>query len=477
MSLLVRLFAVFAVLTPASFFISGNRVRLATVVAGLLGLLTVHAAGRGQVHLSRQTRVWLVPLIAVASLAFIGIIASPFPEAASSKGVVQLVGLTITALAGLGTALHVRSVGLVPLLRVLTVAVLTVAGIGLFQWIVSNTTGNGLSFAWLNRITGGTVWRDPGSLGGFFRSNSIMDEPAHYSRVLSAALGIAVVRLGLLGRKASGSARPVVSRVTASVVLIALFLAGSVVGYASAALVVAATWAIGRPFRPRQLIRFAVVSVLTLSVVASLSVGSGVADKAATFTDMFASVQTVDVRTENVSALALRVNWNVTLNNVKERPLLGVGLGGHPAAYSEHPAARLFHSDLITGLNAEDAGSMAFRLVSETGILGSLLYLLTFILIVRAARRILLENPPTEDSTSRFLANWTATTAILGSTTAILITDLVRYPHYYDPLTWLLVGLSVGGASWIQRHETQKRSSQVSSDRTPGRHAALATAP
>ena len=76
----------------------------------------------------------------------------------------------------------------------------------------------------------------------------------------------------------------------------------------------------------------------------------------------------------NLSVQILFLNAYVTLQNLLANPWLGAGVGAHPFAYDALvPVLPLAGGDRF-GLNSMDASALSFRLLSETGILGTAMF-------------------------------------------------------------------------------------------------------
>lgn len=71
------------------------------------------------------------------------------------------------------------------------------------------------------------------------------------------------------------------------------------------------------------------------------------------------------------SSFVLYNNFTVMLNNLKENPLTGSGLGSHQFAFDEYSLVREFGG--IYEFNKLDANSMLIRILSETGLFGLVL--------------------------------------------------------------------------------------------------------
>jgi hypothetical protein len=87
----------------------------------------------------------------------------------------------------------------------------------------------------------------------------------------------------------------------------------------------------------------------------------------------FTSDFTADKNYEKIhlSSYILLSNLYVTEKSLQERPLTGHGLGTHELTYDRHLPQPLRN---YSTLNRNDAGSMAFRLLTETGVVGFFLF-------------------------------------------------------------------------------------------------------
>jgi len=87
-------------------------------------------------------------------------------------------------------------------------------------------------------------------------------------------------------------------------------------------------------------------------------------------------------------------------------------------------------------LNAVDAGGLLFRLLSETGYLGTLLFFGGVVAVVGRARRHILDSAPAR-ADARPLA-----IGITASLIGVVCVFSVRWANYYDLELWLLLALS-----------------------------------
>ena len=85
-----------------------------------------------------------------------------------------------------------------------------------------------------------------------------------------------------------------------------------------------------------------------------------------------------EAKFSNLSTYSLTSNGYVSMKCFQKSPLFGFGLGSHPISYERiiHPgmAGGWYKGDAY-GLNKKSAGSMFFRLMSETGLFGLMVVL------------------------------------------------------------------------------------------------------
>ncbi len=91
----------------------------------------------------------------------------------------------------------------------------------------------------------------------------------------------------------------------------------------------------------------------------------------------------------------------------------------------------------LDGLKADDAASLLFRLVSETGVIGTSLFLFALGNIIYRARKLIM-SPLTEPRSK------TIAIALAASCVGMFEIYLTRTGHYYDPVFWVLIALMFG---------------------------------
>jgi hypothetical protein len=148
-------------------------------------------------------------------------------------------------------------------------------------------------------------------------------------------------------------------------------------------------------------------------------------------------------RAEDLSAIALAVNLSVMRANIARDPLLGGGLGAHPVTYDrENPGLGRLPAEIVTvGMNKEDAASLLIRLLSESGILGTVAFISGGILAITRSRRSVLANIAAGMNPNVFLS---VAVGVTASTIGVGLACLARAPQYYAPWLWLPIALTAG---------------------------------
>lgn len=114
------------------------------------------------------------------------------------------------------------------------------------------------------------------------------------------------------------------------------------------------------------------------------------------------------------SSIILYNNYHVAIENFKENPLFGTGLGSHPTAFRKHSLTKEFDHTGIS-MNFQDASSMLLRLISETGLFGTGIFLyITFAFFI-------VRNKNFDDEF------W----IISGAVLVTIVLNLARQGHYF----------------------------------------------
>ena len=251
-----------------------------------------------------------------------------------------------------------------------------VAAVGLFQeasYIIGFEHGWDLSWLLIGQLNHDTLVSLSGG-GPVMRISSFFSEPGYLAAALSPA-GFLAVNCIAVGNKTY------FTRAQAVVVLCALFLTFSSIGYFGIVLSVMfhLHW---RHWR-RALIPLAVLGAVGWWSVTSLdffrSRGEG----------LWSSLVTNDVTGyENASALIYAANAEITRQNLMERPLIGSGydsfmttaLGTLERMGLADGLLKFISSQDVENLNFSDGSTLYFKMLTEFGLLGSVLILLFFYL-------------------------------------------------------------------------------------------------
>ena len=116
------------------------------------------------------------------------------------------------------------------------------------------------------------------------------------------------------------------------------------------------------------------------------------------------------------SSIILYDNYQVAMKNFSNNFLLGSGLGSHPVAFSKYSITK----DIgVYGIsqNSLDASSMLFRLLSETGLFGTVLMLVVFF-------RCFIGKSSRDDLPEHY---W----IISGAICVMIAVNLLRQGHYF----------------------------------------------
>ncbi|HLX37576.1 MAG TPA: hypothetical protein VKR29_07220 [Candidatus Binataceae bacterium] len=437
--------------------VAGSLITPADAVALAIAFLTLErlASGRYRISISLDR-----PLLIFAAFLFIGaasvILSADFSQIVI-KGFVQVVGIAIMLLVCVAMTNEVarRPVLFAGFIRLSMTVLAGVAIIGVAQFIAANAFGHpdALNFSFLNRWAGGNVWYNRGSLDGITRANSILQEPSALGMVLGTVAGVAMIRLGIGGGAHRDAIRTIVSRWAAVLIMAGFVVTVSLVDFVLLMVVAASIWIVSRAMSASAM--FAVLSAIILIGAAAYSaMVSALPDMSAKVAAM-SSLTSEDLRVErpeDLSAIALAVNVSVMRANLARDPILGAGLGAHPIAYDrENPGLGRLPSDILTiGMNKEDAASLMVRLLSESGVVGTVAFILGWIFAVVDARRAILM------STAH---NPFATLAI-GTTASMIgvgVACMARAPQYYAPWFWLPMALTISVPELLARIARESR--------------------
>ncbi len=207
---------------------------------------------------------------------------------------------------------------------------------------------------------------------GLLRAASILPEPAAFTYVMTPAIFYSFYSIFVKDFK-------VLSKLSNILIISAFILSFSSLGFLSIALCITIIlW-----YKSKKIF---VVGLLALSLgfiflfLVNPLFYIRVSDTANFVTG------TAELHKVNLSTYALFSNFYVVKESFLNNPLWGTGLGTHQLNYYKFIFDVVPSDFFYLGLNAEDANSMALRLISETGIIGLSLFLI-FVLRKRINRQ------------------------------------------------------------------------------------------
>lgn len=456
------LLAVLFVTLPLDAFgqvVAGSLITPADVVGTAIGMLTVERLATRRYHVHPNLDKSIFAFVIFLFVGTLSVIFSNDSAQIFSKGFVQVSGVSIMLLACIATANEVarRPVLFAGYIRLSVIVLALVSLVGVAQFILANAFGHPgmIEFSFLNRWAGGNVWYNVGSLDGMVRANSILQEPSALGMVLGTGAGVALIRLGLRGGVHRDAVQRIIPAWTAISILGGFVVTVSLIDFFLLLNVGASLWLVSR--------KISASAVATLSVAIVLTGGAAYAAIASTLPDVseklgaMGSITSDDIRVkraEDLSAIALAVNLAVMRANLSRDPLLGAGLGAHPVTYDrENPGLGRLPADIVTvGMNKEDAASLLIRLLSESGILGTVVFITGWILAVTRSRRFILASMSAGMEPNAFL---TLAIGVTASMVGVGFACMARAPQYYAPWFWLPMALTVSVPELVARVERE----------------------
>jgi len=235
---------------------------------------------------------------------------------------------------------------------------LVVSYLGLFQ-VFSYFVGfgPGYNYGWIFN-----KWSvAQGGLG--IRMNSVFSEPSYFAAVIAPAFFVCVYNLSVR--------EPIfITKRQSLVIGIAYLLTFSSLG------IIGIFFAILMLLLNFGLLKYAIVFVPMFYFTFKYAYNE-VPDFRARFDGTIDIFSTEDYRNYDIhgSSFVLYNNYHVALENFKRNPLFGTGLGSHPIAFDKYSLTNL-QGVLKIEFNKADANSMFLRLMSETGLYGTLFMIL-----------------------------------------------------------------------------------------------------
>jgi O-antigen ligase len=272
------------------------------------------------------------------------------------------------------------------------------------------------------------------------RVNSFASEPAGYCQYLLAGIGLAVFRFfpPPVIRQAPWKAH-LPSLAMAGAYLVAYLLSFSLFGVIGLIVALLSHNIILKRINFKTLVLILIIGGSVISTLDYFTEGLFVT-KIATMAQILPD-EAKEKETENDfagSSLILAMHLDVTLAGLRQNPILGWGVGGHPEAVERELPAWVWNITRIKEINATDAASLALRLLSEMGLLGFLIFTGTFALIIWQAVRAI-------QGAMGHPAAWEVLPICTGITVAsisMVLFSLARSPSFFNISFWFLLALT-----------------------------------
>lgn len=206
--------------------------------------------------------------------------------------------------------------------------------------------------------------RFSGVVLGMLRVTSIFQEPAHFGAAMMPAMFISILNIlkwenNFIDKKAS------------FLIIISTLLSFSLVVYAG--IIVAFILIMFNHQKARLLAVCA--AILLISTFISYRYLPGIKMRVDDTVAVINGKKSLDLDSINVSSFIFYTNGFVAYKSFINNPLFGSGIGSHPISHDRYIMQANIPEKSNLYLCKEDAGSLFFRLISETGLLGILLFL------------------------------------------------------------------------------------------------------
>ena len=277
----------------------------------------------------------------------------------------QFTGILFSVFPAYLVVSHYRN-NLLRLFRIYLNVAFIISCIGIFQEVSFLLRfQEGYNYSWiLNKW-----WLAPLDSGLLLRINAVCSEPAHLAYALSPAVFAGLSTF--LGRS------KLMSKFTSAIIISAFLLTFSTMGYFGLVIMGLLFMRESGMMRGISRVRFALLAIAlvpTIYVLASFA--PGISERIND--NIGVMLGTKDITAINPSAFALQSNLAVTREAFKNSPILGTGLGTHARNYDRFiglAGGGRLTSFSDEGLNRADANSLFLRLLSETGLVGTIAFL------------------------------------------------------------------------------------------------------
>ena len=327
-----------------------------------------------------------VPFMMVATLStYVGI--------APLRGAFNLFLISGSAIGALAitSLLRAKACDWRDLIRPMIISSVVMSTIALAQSLLANVFGLAINMDIVGFLVPGANLRPLSFSEGIWRAQGLYSEPMHFAIAILPACGFAGARMGVFGTPLKIETQKLMSKLSAYLILVGLVASFSLVAAGGLVALVGTVFTLTLLSQRRQSLWRILLIGVSLIVVAFLVVASPVG------TNLQVRLESIPLGiqyymgdtsnaadTNSLSILSLAVNGRVATEALQKSPALGFGVGSHPLTYDEFlpPWVEAAPSELL-GLQSMDAGALLFRLLSETGLLGTIAWLIIPIAAVR----------------------------------------------------------------------------------------------
>lgn len=206
------------------------------------------------------------------------------------------------------------------------------------------------------------------SSGIFLRVYSLFIEPGHFGNFLTPA-----IYLGVQSFLNNKNAIKMIKKKETVLIVLAFFLTFSVVAYFNLLLIILFLLIKSKIKIWKKVL---VILCVTLIVITTYFSVSNVNQKINSLSKGLKNEKFL-TSSSGLSAFAFIGNIKVTIVSLKNNPLFGTGLNTHRFSYKKYIG--LYYTDLFSEINSDGTVSLYIRILSEFGILGFMLFILSLI--------------------------------------------------------------------------------------------------
>lgn len=459
MSVLLAMLFVTLPLDAFGRVVGGHLITPSDVICAIIAIVTIQRLAMRRYIIDAIADKSMLAFMGFIFLGTVSMIVSPESPQILGKGFAQVCGIAIKVLVCVAMINEVsrRPVLFSGYIRLSGIVLAITALIAVAQFGLANVLGrhDALEFGFLNNWAGGNVWYSRGSLDGMARASSILQEPSALGMVLGLGAGVSLIRLGVIGRIQRTAISPIVPMWVAASILGGFVASVSLIDFLLLFIVAASLWTIARSIGAGALVGLMVSVTVSAAVVYAAS--SAALPQLREKLGALSAITSDDLQlnsAEDLSAITLAVNLNVMWTNLARDPILGAGLGAHPVTYErQNPGLGLLPADIVReGLNKEDAASLIIRLLSESGVLGTLAFIAGWLFATARSRRFILRRIAGGRPPDAFVA---LAIGITASMIGVGLACMVRAPQYYAPWFWLPMALTASIPGLIARVERE----------------------